>query len=159
MLRRTLAAALAASLLVPACSDNGDSNDQDSAAPPGDGGAETAIGGDAAAVDEPFGRACQLGKPCPNDQEGYPNLCVGTEGSTAGQGFCTRTCNAQGGGPECYGVPNGQWAACMLGGEKKDGGPTTNYCVFLCAAPQGKWTCPATLRCGPVKDDFAFCAP
>lgn len=157
-MQRTFVAVVASLALLSACNSD-DSGEQDSTVVASDGGAETGSGGDSSAVDEPFGRACQMGKPCPEDQQGYPNLCVSVEGATAGQGFCTRSCNAQGGGPECYGVPNGQWAACMLGGAKKDGGPEINYCVFLCESPQGKWVCPPTQRCGEVKDGYAFCLP
>lgn len=155
-MQRTPFVAVVASLaLLTACtSSDNDPGEQDSTIVDADGGTEAAP-----AVDEPFGRACQMGSACPKDQEGYPNLCVSLEGATAGQGFCTRSCNAQGGGPECYGVPNGQWAACMLGGPKKDGGPEINYCVFLCESPQAKWTCPPTQRCAEVKDGYAFCLP
>ena len=128
---------------------------------PDDGWVTDAATGDAPA-DEPFGRICKLGEPCDKDLEGYPLVCVGVEGSAAGMGFCTRNCNPQGGGPECYGVPNGQWAGCYLSGPSTDAGPGLSYCLFVCASqkPKGSWTCPGTLACGEKNEDgAAICLP
>ncbi len=147
------------SLTLGACSssDSNNGNNDAGASDATDGGAEVD-----APADEPFGRACKLGSPCDKDPEDVPLICIGVEGSKEGMGFCTRTCNAQGGGPECYGVPNGQWSSCYLKAPDTDAGPGQSYCVYLCKSPQpeGTWSCPGTLRCGQENEDgVAFCMP
>jgi hypothetical protein len=122
------------------------------------GGSDEAVEPDAALqpdapADEPFGRACtNPGEECPDpDPTGVKLFCVGIQGA-AGKGFCTRECVQA--GPACTGVPNGQWAACVLQGTE------VMYCAFACKAKEYFWDCPGSLGCGtPDGEGNAFCVP
>jgi hypothetical protein len=106
-------------------------------------------------IDDPFGRACsELGKPCKDkDPQGYDLLCVGVAGGAEGKGFCTRTCTDV--GNECFGAPNAQWAACLLGGENSG-----KFCLYLCQDKKQGWPCPPTLHCDkPSAEGVAICIP
>ena len=116
-------------------------------------------------ADEPFGRACTtIGQQCPDkDPDGFTLWCMALQGGTAGKGFCTRQCSDV--GPECYKVPNGQWAQCFIEDTSAgDAGPSKKYCGFLCGSRDGThtltWTCPGTLTCGkPNSQGTAVCLP
>lgn len=108
----------------------------------------------------PFGKSCDnLGQPCQEaDPRGFELLCIGVQGGTEGKGFCSPTCSSM--GSECYGVPNGQWAQCILQQNIGDAGPGTMYCAFLCKADDKSWTCPGELKCGETNDQgAAICLP
>lgn len=140
----------------------------------GSGGKDTGTSDSVAAdvlkrVDEPFGRACDdVGKECPDkDLDGKSLTCIGINGGASGKGFCSRGCLPPPNNPgsECYGVPNGQWAGCVLttgGGEDQNGQPIpeVHYCAYLCKSAEGSWDCPGTLHCGTADEDgTAFCVP
>ncbi|MCA9667073.1 MAG: hypothetical protein KC503_15855 [Myxococcales bacterium] len=146
----TAALCVAALLVSAACSN--DSNGTP------DAGADTGPVIDAPA-NEPFGRACDNpGSLCKDqDQSGVALSCVGVQGGAAGKGFCTRKCTDIAG--ECFGVPNGQWAACALSGQDTDAGPAPMFCAYLCKSQQGDFTCPGTLKCGPESGGQAICVP
>jgi len=122
---------------------------------------------DVKGVDEPFGRVCEnFGQQCKDkDPDGFTLWCVGLQGGTPGKGFCTRRCSDI--GPECYNVPNGQWAQCFIEDQSAgDAGPAKKYCGFLCKGKQEEggnvktWTCPGTLKCGqPNSQGTAVCIP
>jgi hypothetical protein len=108
--------------------------------------------------DDPFGRVCDLGKPCARDNNGGELTCIGIANSPKGKGFCTRQCTDV--GNECYGALNGQTAACILtSGGGGDAGPGMKFCAFLCKSKSQTWTCPATMKCGPADGDTALCVP
>jgi hypothetical protein len=111
-------------------------------------------------IDDPFGRICNvLGKECPDrDVDGRPLTCIGVSNGAPGKGFCSRQCSDV--GNECFGAPNGQYAACIMSAQTgPDAGPGLKFCGFLCKNKDRVWACPATLKCGPVSGDTALCVP
>ena len=115
---------------------------------------------DVRGADEPFGRLCtKIGADCPDqDQRGFKLTCVGVNGGAPGKGFCTTVCSSI--GSSCFGVPNGQWAECILKSPGTDAAPGTEYCGFLCRVGKRSWVCPGTLTCGkPDSQGTALCVP
>jgi hypothetical protein len=110
---------------------------------------------------EPFGKPCSKpGSECPDlDLDGVSKLiCVAPEGGAPGQGFCSRKCDDKT-SAQCYQVPNGQWASCVLKNDPGDAGPVIYYCAFICASPKGNYTCPPGLSCESGNRDTSLCVP
>lgn len=112
--------------------------------------------------DEPFGRACDNpGGLCPEEVEGQPLTCIGVSGGASGRGFCTLNCSTPV-GAQCYGVPNGAWASCLIKGMQADPNvPPPYFCAFVCETASQSYLCPPTLTCSPDKDGSGrrLCVP
>lgn len=156
MSRNTLVLTFVAAAALAGYTCSGDTDNE-----PRDGGTDAvdAAAFDSVGADEPFGRACtNIGKKCKDqDKRGWDLYCVAVQGGPTGKGFCTPQCTDL--GSECYGVPNGQWAQCIIEDNSAgDAGPATKYCAFLCANGNSSWTCPGTLECGKKnKQGVAIC--
>lgn len=82
-------------------------------------------------------------------------ICIQIQGGSTSTGFCTKTCPASSAGDPCTGHSSGQMSFCGLHNTAK----TTFYCVFLCKAVGGSWSCPPKLKCGPPSQGQAICGP
>ena len=98
-----------------------------------------------------FGDKC--GGTAGNCKAGFK--CIGVQGGSKTNGFCTKTCPAASAGKPCTGHATGQMSFCGLSNAAK----TEYYCAFLCKAQGQTWTCPTTLKCGTVTNGQAICVP
>ena len=112
------------------------------------GGGQLDTGG---GTTEGFGDKC--GGTAGNCKAGFK--CIGVQGGSKTNGFCTKTCPAASAGKPCTGHATGQMSFCGLSNAAK----TEYYCAFLCKAQGQTWTCPTTLKCGTVTNGQAICVP
>lgn len=99
-----------------------------------------------------FGDVCNQTTPCTNAS----TQCITLQGSTSGNGFCTKSCSNSGG--LCPNSPANTQAFCLLGD-----GSGNNFCAFLCEVQGQKYDCPTGLTCSttdnpPGSGQFA-CEP